>query len=117
MRRLLLASLTLTLALSLQAADWPQWRGPNRDGVSKDTGLLQHWPKDGPPLRWSRTDIGLGYSTPVVVGGRVYVQTSKDKDEFALCLDEKTGKDVWKTPIGKVGENRGLNYPGSRSSP
>jgi outer membrane protein assembly factor BamB len=116
-RLCLLSSLTLTLALTLQAADWPQWRGPNRDGISKETGLLQEWPKDGPPLRWKRTDIGTGYSTPVVVGGKVYVQTTKDKDEFTLCLDEKTGQDVWKTRVGAVGVNRGLPYLGTRSSP
>jgi outer membrane protein assembly factor BamB len=117
-RMILLSSLTLTLTLALSsAADWPQWRGPNRDGISQETGLLQEWPKDGPPLRWKRTDIGTGYSTPVVVGGKVYVQTTTDKEEFALCLDEKTGRDVWKTAIGTVGPNRGLPYLGTRSSP
>jgi outer membrane protein assembly factor BamB len=117
-RRLVLSSLALALALALSpAADWPQWRGPNRDGVSKETGLLKEWPADGPPLRWKRTDIGPGYSTPVVAGGRVYVQTTGGKEEFALCLDEKTGKDVWKTAVGGVGVNRGPDYPGTRSSP
>jgi outer membrane protein assembly factor BamB len=53
----------------------------------------------------------------VVAGGRVYVQTTEGKEEFALCLDERTGKDVWKAPIGAVGENRGMLYPGTRSSP
>ena len=116
-RRFLLSVLTLTLALTLQAADWPQWRGPDRSGISRETGLLQQWPEGGPKLRWKRTDIGPGYSTPVVVGGKVYLQTTKDKEEFALCLDEKTGKDVWSTLIGDVGVNRGLPYPGTRSSP
>src|SRR5262245_38112078 len=68
LRRFVPSGLTLTLALTLAtAADWPQWRGPNRDGISKDTGLLQEWPKDGPKIRWKLTDIGPGYSTPVVV--------------------------------------------------
>jgi outer membrane protein assembly factor BamB len=109
--------LSLPLSLPLFAADWPQWRGPDRSGVSKDTGLLQEWPEGGPKTRWKRTDIGTGYSAPVVVGGKVFVQTTKDKNEFALCLDEKTGKDVWKMRIGDVGVNKGLPYPGSRSSP
>jgi outer membrane protein assembly factor BamB len=108
---------SLTLAPSLSAADWPQWRGPNRDGISKDTGLLQEWPKDGPKVRWKLTDIGTGYSSPAVVGGKVYIQTTKEQDEFALCLDEKTGKELWKTAIGKVGKNRGVDWPGTRSSP
>jgi outer membrane protein assembly factor BamB len=116
-RPVILSAHTLTLALTLQAADWPQWRGPDRSGISRETGLLQEWPQGGPKERWKRTDIGIGYSTPAVASGRVYVQTSKDKDEYALCLDEKTGKDMWKTRIGDVGINRGLPYPGSRATP
>jgi outer membrane protein assembly factor BamB len=119
-RSLALALGTLVASAAL-AADWPQWRGSNRDGVSKETGLLKEWPKDGPPLRWKAPDIGTGYSTPTVAGGRVYVQTSRETgkyqgDEFALALDEKTGKEVWKTPIGKILENKGQHYEGTRSS-
>jgi outer membrane protein assembly factor BamB len=127
LRRFVLSALTVSLALTLAtAADWPQWRGPNRDGISKDTGLLQEWPKEGLKMRWKRADIGSGFSTPAVVGGKVYVQTTTDinpmaaapdADEYALCLDEKTGKDVWKTPIGKVGANRGMLYNGTRATP
>jgi outer membrane protein assembly factor BamB len=99
------------------AADWPQWRGPNRDGKSADTGLLKDWPEGGPKLRWKATDIGTGYSAPSVVGGKVYLQTTRGEEEFALALDEKTGKPVWQTPIGKVGKNNGPQYPGTRSTP
>jgi outer membrane protein assembly factor BamB len=116
--RLVLASLTIALALALSpAADWPQWRGTNRDGISKDTGLLQEWPAEGPKVRWKLTDIGTGYSSPAVVAGKIYIQTTKDQDEFCLCLDEKTGEEKWKTAIGKVGKNRGWEWPGTRSSP
>src|SRR5262249_29229974 len=59
--------------ISARANDWPQWRGPQRNGISQETGLLAEWPKDGPKLVWKRTDIGSGYSTPAVVGGRIYV--------------------------------------------
>jgi len=119
LRRSLFSMLTISLALSIAtAADWPQWRGPNRDGISKDTGLLQEWPKEGPPLRWKATDIGPGYSSPVVVGGKVYLQTTKGEEEFALCLDEKKGDRIWQDKaIGAVGKNRGPNYPGTRSTP
>ena len=118
-RRLLLSSfaLALTFALSATAADWPQWRGPARDGVSKETGLLKEWPKDGPPVRWKRTDLGEGYSTPSVAAGRVYVQTTKGADEFVAALDEKSGADVWATKVGGVGKNKGPQYPGTRSTP
>jgi outer membrane protein assembly factor BamB len=118
-RRLAACSLACVIAASLasRADDWPQWRGPDRTAVSKETGLLKEWPKDGPPLRWKRTDIGPGYSAPAVARGVVFVQTTAGADEFALALDEKTGKDVWKAPIGKVGKNRGPDYPGTRATP
>lgn len=109
--------LGLSVVTTAFAIDWPQWRGPDRDGISKETGLLQEWPADGPPLRWRVGDLGTGYSTPAVVKGRVYLQTTRDNDEFALVLDEKSGQQVWQAAIGKVGENRGMNYPGTRSTP
>jgi outer membrane protein assembly factor BamB len=114
-----LRSLALALAVTLPAAaaDWPQWRGPNRTGISADTGLLPAWPADGPKLRWKATDLGTGYSTPSVAGGRVYLQTTRGNEEFALALDEATGKPLWTTAIGKVGVNKGPQYPGTRATP
>ena len=118
MRRLVTTLLmTLAFTSAAQADDWPQWRGPERTGISKETGLLQTWPSDGPSLRWKATDIGTGYSSPSVAQGRVYLQTTRENDEFALVLDEKTGAKVWEAPIGKVGKNRGPQYPGTRSTP
>jgi outer membrane protein assembly factor BamB len=116
-RTLLALVLGLGLASATTAADWPQWRGPARDGISKDTGLLLEWPEAGPPLRWKLDDVGTGYSSPAVVKGVVYVQTTREKEEFALALDQKTGKDVWKTRIGGVGVNKGPQYLGTRSTP
>ena len=110
-------ALLLLLTPTAVAADWPQWRGPNRDGVSKETGLLKEWPAAGPALRWKLTDIGTGYSTPAVVGGRVYLQTTVGNDESALALNEADGKQVWKTGIGKVRPNVGPPYPGTRATP
>jgi outer membrane protein assembly factor BamB len=70
------------------ADDWPQWRGPQRDGISQETGLLKEWPADGPKLVWKVTDIGAGYSTPSVVSGRLYLLANEGlKDEFAQALD------------------------------
>jgi outer membrane protein assembly factor BamB len=114
-----LASLVLTVAFlpSSTAADWPQWRGPDRTGIAKESGLLREWPKGGPPLRWKATDISTGYSSPAVVKGRVYLQTTRGNEEFALALDEKTGRQVWSTAIGKVGKNQGPQYPGTRATP
>jgi outer membrane protein assembly factor BamB len=104
-------------ALAATAADWPQWRGPARDAVSAETGLLKEWPKDGPKLLWKAADVGNGYSTPSVAKGRVYLLGDKGDDEFALALDAKDGKELWKVPLGKVGKNFGPQYPGVRSTP
>jgi outer membrane protein assembly factor BamB len=100
------------------AADWPQWRGPQRNGVSQETGLLKEWPAEGPKLLWQRKDIGEGYSTPAVVGDRLYVNSNKGKDdEFVQSLSIEDGQQVWSQRIGKVGPNRGPQYPGARSTP
>jgi outer membrane protein assembly factor BamB len=116
MIRLFPAVITVLCATPAFAADWPQWRGPNRDGVSKETGLLAEWPKDGPPVRWERLDLGTGYSSPIVVNGVVYIQTTKGNDEFTVALQETTGKEIWSTKIGLVGKNTGPNYPGTRAT-
>ncbi len=96
--------------------DWPQWRGPNRDGVSQETGLMDQWPETGPPLVWKADQIGTGYSSPAIVGGRVYLQTTRGSEEFAIALSEETGEQIWSSKIGSVGRNRGPQYPGTRST-
>lgn len=106
------------IASFANAADWPQWRGPNRDGISKETGLLKEWPKEGPKLLWQLKEIGAGYSTPSVVGGRVYVMSNEGMDkEFVQALDANDGKQIWTTTVGKVGPNEGPQYPAARSTP
>jgi outer membrane protein assembly factor BamB len=102
---------------ALTAADWPQWRGPERDGLSKETGLLKEWAKDGPKLAWQVADIGGGYSTPAVVGDRLYLVVNRGDDEFALALSANDGSEVWAVKLGKVGRNMGPQYPGARSTP
>jgi outer membrane protein assembly factor BamB len=104
-------------SLAGAAADWPQWRGPERNGISKETGLLKEWPKEGPKLVWQVKDIGNGYSTPAIVDDRIYLESNRDDDEFVLALDIKDGKEVWSVKIGKVGKNKGPQYPGTRSTP
>ena len=66
-------TLPLLLPAALRADDWPQWRGPNRTGVSRETGLLQEWPKEGPKLLWTAKEIGFGYSTPSVAGDKLFL--------------------------------------------
>ena len=65
---LAVVALTSSAHLTVSAADWPQWRGPDRNGTSKESGLLKQWPAGGPKLLWQVNDIGDGYSTPAVVG-------------------------------------------------
>jgi outer membrane protein assembly factor BamB len=113
------AGLLLGPAGGASAADWPQWRGPQRDGTSAETGLLKEWPKDGPKLLWQASDIGFGYSTPAVVGDRLYLMSNKGgDDEFVQALNVADGKQAWAARVGKVGPNTpAMNYPGARSTP
>jgi outer membrane protein assembly factor BamB len=115
----LIVFVLLVRVLVARADDWPQWRGPNRDGHSKETGLLKEWPKDGPRSVWQVKDLGGGYSTPSVAGGRLYVMTNKGlEDEFVIARDTKDGGLLWSTRIGKVGNpEQQPNYPAARSTP
>jgi outer membrane protein assembly factor BamB len=90
--------LAMLLSLSARAADWPQWRGPNRDNVWNETGILRTFPDKGLRFRW-RTPVGPGWTSPVVVQGRVYLTDMRlDKPkawERILCFKESTGKLLW----------------------
>ncbi len=101
------------------AADWPQWRGPNRNGISQETGLLKQWPKEGPQLLWQRTDIGTGYSTLAVVGQRIYLLANEGlENEFVAALEAKDGHRVWSARLGNVGNPKQQpNFPAARSTP
>lgn len=116
MRYIASTLLCFAVTLVLNAADWPQWRGPERTGVSKETNLLQQWPADGPPLLWKVNDLGTGYSSPSIAKGVIYLQTTKGDTEHCIALNEKDGKTLWSTAIGKVGKNQGPQYPGTRAS-
>ncbi len=98
-------------------SDWPGWRGRDRTGVSSETGLLKEWPEGGPKLVWKATGLGGGYATPSVAGGRVFLLGSKGDEEFLHAVDVNDGQRLWSIRVGKVGENRGPNYPGPRSTP
>jgi len=90
----------LTIALASPAADWPQWQGPDRTNVSKETGLLKSWPEGGPTLLWTFTKAGIGYSAPAIVGDRFYTMGARGESEFVIVLDVRTGKELWAKPIG-----------------
>jgi len=112
MRILLLATVALC-ALSHQvvaqvaptAANWPQWRGPNRDGISKETGLLRQWPEGGPALAWKATGAGRGYSSFSVANGKLYTLGLRGEREFVIAFDVATGKEAWATAHGSAFRN------------
>jgi outer membrane protein assembly factor BamB len=107
-RVLLLAVLLLCLAqqaLAQTAAIWPQWRGPNRDGISKETGLLKQWPAEGPPLVWKATGAGRGYSSFSVANGKLYTLGLRGDREFVIAFDVATGKEAWATAHGSAFRN------------
>lgn len=118
---LTVAALALTglTTCQLAAADWPQWRGPHRDGQSTETGLLPEWPKAGPKLLWQVKDIGSGFSTPSVVGDRLYLLGNEGlENEFVRALSTQDGHRVWTAKLGSVGNPRQQpNYPAARSTP
>ncbi len=89
-------TLLLRMPATVRADDWPQWRGPSRDGVWREAGILEALPRDGLKVRW-RARIGSGYSGPVVAKGRVYVTDHRTGPEVerVLCFDEATGKPLW----------------------
>jgi len=95
--------------------DWPQWRGTERNGISKDTGLLKQWPSSGPQKTWSISNLGEGFGSIAIRGDRVYVQGTGGGASLVFCLNRADGKPVWSTPLGpKVNEGRGN---GPRSTP
>ncbi|MFO0800237.1 MAG: PQQ-binding-like beta-propeller repeat protein [Gemmataceae bacterium] len=99
--------LTGLLALNLLAADWPQFRGPARDGVSKEKGLLQSWPDGGPPLAWTAKGLGGGYSTVSVSGDRVYTLGNKENTSHVVALNRADGSMLWSAEVGPAGGSLG----------
>jgi outer membrane protein assembly factor BamB len=82
--------------------DWPQYRGPNRDGHSADKGLLKQWPAGGPKLAWAFKTTGLGYSGPAVVGDKLYIMGAREDAEHLIAIDVKTGNQLWSLKLGPI---------------
>ena len=97
-----LATGVLAVAAFARADDWPQWRGPERNAISKETGLLKAWPKQGPTLLWTYKEAGTGFTAPAVVGGGVYTMGARADLELVIALDAKAGKELWTAKIGPV---------------
>src|SRR5579872_2048852 len=109
-------------AASAPAGDWPGFRGPHRNAVSEETGLLQQWPEGGPALVWQASGAGRGYSSLAIVGGRLYTlgdgpSVADDKDEYLLCFETAHGAPVWRTKTGLAWQDRKPDWGSSRSTP
>lgn len=108
--RTLLLAVVVTCSMAYQAmaqgnGNWPQWRGPNRDGISKETGLLKQWPAEGPPLVWKATGAGRGYSSFSVSNGKLYTMGLRGDREYIVAFDTATGKEAWATAHGSAFHN------------
>jgi outer membrane protein assembly factor BamB len=110
-----LASALFAFLISSSPDDWPQWRGPNRDGLSRETGLAPTWPAAGPPLLWKAAGLGTGYSTVAVDEGRLFTLGASRDAEYLIALDAGAGKELWRTRVGgRYENNRG---DGPRGAP
>jgi outer membrane protein assembly factor BamB len=108
--------LILLGASTMFAQDWPQWRGPNRDGKVSGFSAPRQWP-DTLTQKW-KTTVGLGDATPALVSGKLYVFSRQGDDEVVLCLDAESGNEIWKDQYAaQAVTGAGARHPGPRSSP
>jgi outer membrane protein assembly factor BamB len=96
-------------------AEWSQWRGANRDGISGETGLLKDWPAGGPPLAWQTTGAGAGFSSFSTSEGRLYTIGARDDVEYVMAFDRASGRKLWEAPNGRRFRNE--QGDGPRSTP
>ena len=114
------AALTVAVAFTVlpnlraAAPGWPGWRGPGRDGLSTDTGLLSEWGAGGPPLAWKASGMGAGFSSLAVVEDRIYTLGDRDGAQQLLALSAKDGSLIWKSRVGPVWNDE---YGGPRGTP
>jgi outer membrane protein assembly factor BamB len=104
------------------AADWPTFRGADRTAVSSETGLLQSWPQEGPPLVWQVDGAGRGYASLAIAGDRIFTlgdgsSTASDSDEYLICFDRREGRELWKTKTGPAWNKGSSNWQSSRGTP
>ncbi len=108
---LLFTLMILTAALSAQTPT--RWRGPHGNGSYDDKGLLRSWPVEGPSILWTYENLGVGFSSPVVVNNKIYISGSEENTGYIYALSNE-GKLLWKAPYGPEFTE---SYPGSRSTP
>lgn len=106
---------TAAMAVAAPSDDWTQWRGPNREGRSSETGLMKEWPSEGPKQLWTNTETGLGYGGISVAQGTLFTVGSFNDEELLLAIDAQTGKEKWRSFLGPLFVNNWGDGP--RSTP
>jgi outer membrane protein assembly factor BamB len=94
--------------------EWPQWRGPNRDDVAQESGLLTQWPENGPPLAWKTSGLGGGLSSLAISGGRIFTLGDRQGGQQVIAMNLADGKVVWTAKLGAAWEDE---YGGPRGTP
>ena len=117
-RTLALVIAVLLGVAAVHAADWPQWQGPDRTRISKETGLLKEWPTDGPRVIWTANNLGTGYGSMAVAGDRVFLQGARGSESVVIALNRADGKEVWAKPLGPIETKMRTNMgAGPRGTP
>lgn len=101
-RRFPMKSAESTSVAASSSGNWNQFRGPNRDNLSPETGLLASWSDQGPPQAWTARGIGEGYSTVSISNGRVFTMGNVGSEEKVICLDLESGREIWSTVNGSA---------------
>lgn len=91
-------------ATTVASKDWPQWRGPNRDGISQETGLLREWPSEGPPVAFKADGLGSGFSSVAISDGKLFTMGKFEDETRLIALDAATGAELWQTPVDRGGD-------------
>lgn len=109
------AVLLVAVVTQAETHNWPQWQGPYRNGLTKETRLLKRWPDSGPPRRWLFDKCGPGYAGPAIVDGRLYILGARGSACQLIALNADTGRELWTTPVGPEFHNDWGDGP--RSTP
>ena len=108
---LIVALSGLVLAADTQKSNWPQWRGPDRNGISTELHLRKDWTAEPPPMLWKKSGLGSGYASLAIVDGIIYTAGRKGKDNFLMALKEEDGSEIWATKFGGEGGNNPRGTP------
>ena len=108
-------AIVMLISAAAHAADWPQWRGPQRNGHSEEKGLLENWNDAQPKLLWMGDGLGGGYASVTIADGMLYTTGNLGEGQAVVAVDAETGKIVWKQALTDGAPKHG--HGGARCSP